>query len=207
MLANGIAVYGGRDNAVTGNYVADVVTDGGGLHVANRFAAVPLTGTTTLARNTVVRTGGIWFYAADSSMNGTVNVSDSDFIDVSDAIGAYGFGPSVNNLNFTDIRIHGASGFVLAIHSNGSATFSNVVATNAAGSVYNCGSAFTINFGAGNSGRSTGSTCGPPSGQHVGPITGIGGKCVDISGGNSGAGTAVQLYTCNGTAAQQWTLP
>ena len=43
MLANGIAVYGGRDNAVTGNYVADVVTDGGGLHVANRFAAVPLT--------------------------------------------------------------------------------------------------------------------------------------------------------------------
>jgi Alpha-1,3-glucanase catalytic domain D1/Ricin-type beta-trefoil lectin domain/Alpha-1,3-glucanase catalytic domain D2 len=206
MLANGIAIYGGRDNTVTNNIVADVVTDGGGLHVANRFGAVPLAGTTTLARNTVMRTGGIWFYAADSSMTGTVNVTDSDFIDVSDAIAAYGFGPSVSNLTFTDIRIHGASGFVLAIHANGSATFSGVVATNAAGSVYNCGNAFTVNLGAGNSGWSTGSTCGPPSGQHVGAITGIAGKCVDISGGNSNAGTAVQLYTCNGTAAQRWTV-
>jgi hypothetical protein len=206
MLANGIAVYGGRDNAVTDNVVADVVTEGGGLHVANRFAAVPLTGTTTLARNTVVRTGGIWFYAADSSMTGTVNVTDSDFIDVIDAIGAYGFGPSITNLHFTNIKIHGASGFVLAIHSNGSATFSNVVATNAAGSVYNCGSAFTINFGAGNSGWSPSSTCGPPPGQHVGPITGIAGKCVDISASNTTPGTPVQLYTCNGTGAQRWTV-
>src|SRR5207248_2517427 len=135
MLANGIAVYGGRDNAVTDNVVADVVTDGGGLHVANRFAAVPLAGTTTLARNTVLRTGGIWFYAADSSMTGAVDVTDSDFIDVSDAVSTYGFGQSVNNLTFTDIRVQGTSGFVLNIHSPGSATFADVVATNAAGSV------------------------------------------------------------------------
>ena len=207
MLANGIAVYGGRDNAVTDNFVADVVTDGGGLHVANRFAAVPLAGTTTLARNTVMRTGGIWFYAADSSMNGTVNVTDSDFVDVSDAIATYGFGPSVNNLTFDNVRIQRTSGYVLAIHSPGSATFTNVVATNAARSVYNCGSAFTITWGAGNRGWSTSSDCGgPPPGRHVGPVTGIGGKCVDVSGGNSSAGTPVQLYTCNGTASQQWSV-
>jgi hypothetical protein len=206
MLANGIAVYGGRDNAVTDNVVADVVTDGNGLHVANRFAAVPLAGTTTLARNTVRRTGGIWFYAADSSMTGTVNVSDSDFIDVVDAIGVFGFGPSVTNLTFTNIRIQGTSGFVLAVHSNGSATFTNVVATNAAGSVYNCGNAFTVNAGTGNSGWSTGTTCGPPPGRHAGPITGIAGKCVDISASNTSPGTPVQLYTCNGTGAQRWTV-
>jgi glucosylceramidase len=40
----------------------------------------------------------------------------------------------------------------------------------------------------------------------TGPITGIGGKCVDVAGASSANGTAVQLYDCNGTAAQQWTV-
>ncbi|OEJ34967.1 glycoside hydrolase family 16 protein [Streptomyces subrutilus] len=39
-----------------------------------------------------------------------------------------------------------------------------------------------------------------------GPITGLGGKCVDVAGANSANGTPVQLYDCNGTAAQQWTV-
>ncbi|MEV7967297.1 SMP-30/gluconolactonase/LRE family protein [Sphaerisporangium sp. NPDC088356] len=38
------------------------------------------------------------------------------------------------------------------------------------------------------------------------PITGIGGKCVDVASGNSANGTRVQLWTCNGGAAQQWTV-
>ncbi|MFI1506031.1 ricin-type beta-trefoil lectin domain protein [Streptomyces sp. NPDC020597] len=40
----------------------------------------------------------------------------------------------------------------------------------------------------------------------AGRITGIGGKCVDVAGAASANGTAVQLYDCNGTAAQQWTV-
>lgn len=36
-------------------------------------------------------------------------------------------------------------------------------------------------------------------------ITHPGSTCVDVSGGNSANGTPVQLWTCNGTAAQQWT--
>jgi hypothetical protein len=40
----------------------------------------------------------------------------------------------------------------------------------------------------------------------TGQITGYGGKCVDIAAANSANGTQVQLYTCNGTAAQQWTV-
>ncbi|GAB2998630.1 ricin-type beta-trefoil lectin domain protein [Amycolatopsis acidiphila] len=39
----------------------------------------------------------------------------------------------------------------------------------------------------------------------TGPFTGIGGKCVDVAGGSSANGAAVQLYDCNGTVAQQWT--
>ncbi|MEU7789059.1 ricin-type beta-trefoil lectin domain protein [Amycolatopsis sp. NPDC049159] len=39
----------------------------------------------------------------------------------------------------------------------------------------------------------------------AGKITGLGGKCVDVSASNTGNGTAVQLWTCNSTAAQRWT--
>ncbi len=39
----------------------------------------------------------------------------------------------------------------------------------------------------------------------AGTITGLGGKCVDVSASNTGNGTAVQLWTCNSTAAQRWT--
>ncbi|MGX7826321.1 ricin-type beta-trefoil lectin domain protein [Actinokineospora sp. 24-640] len=39
------------------------------------------------------------------------------------------------------------------------------------------------------------------------PITGLAGKCLDVAGGSGADGAAVQLHTCNGTAAQQWTRP
>jgi len=40
----------------------------------------------------------------------------------------------------------------------------------------------------------------------VGSITGLAGKCVDIAAASNTNGTPVQLYDCNGTAAQQWTV-
>ncbi|WP_436494323.1 PQQ-dependent sugar dehydrogenase [Actinokineospora sp. HUAS TT18] len=40
----------------------------------------------------------------------------------------------------------------------------------------------------------------------TGPIVGAGGKCVDVSGANTADGTQLVLYTCNGTAAQRWTV-
>ncbi|MFC3505532.1 chitosanase [Micromonospora krabiensis] len=40
----------------------------------------------------------------------------------------------------------------------------------------------------------------------AGPITGLGGRCVDVAGANPANGTAVQLYDCNGTTAQTWTV-
>ncbi|WP_329042861.1 DUF5010 domain-containing protein [Streptomyces sp. NBC_00178] len=41
--------------------------------------------------------------------------------------------------------------------------------------------------------------------EPTGRISGYGGKCVDIAGANPADGTAVQLYTCNDSAAQTWT--
>ena len=42
--------------------------------------------------------------------------------------------------------------------------------------------------------------------QPTGRITGYGGKCVDIASAATANGTAIQLYDCNGTAAQTWTV-
>jgi hypothetical protein len=51
--------------------------------------------------------------------------------------------------------------------------------------------------GGGGGGGGTGAT---------GPITGYQGLCVDVRGANSANFTPVQVYTCNGTNAQQWTV-
>ncbi len=51
----------------------------------------------------------------------------------------------------------------------------------------------------------TASPTGNPGGR-VGAITGIAGKCVDVAGASTANGAAVQLYACNGTNAQRWTV-
>jgi beta-glucanase (GH16 family) len=48
-------------------------------------------------------------------------------------------------------------------------------------------------------------TATAPSVARTGQITGIGGQCIDVNAANTANGTAVQLYNCNGTAAQSWT--
>jgi chitinase len=47
---------------------------------------------------------------------------------------------------------------------------------------------------------------GGGTGSGTGQITGYGGKCVDINAASTANGAAVQLYDCNGTAAQSWTV-
>jgi len=47
----------------------------------------------------------------------------------------------------------------------------------------------------------------PPTGGGTGPIlSAFANKCVDVAGAASANGTAVQLYDCNGTTAQNWTV-
>ncbi|WP_328917230.1 MULTISPECIES: ricin-type beta-trefoil lectin domain protein [unclassified Streptomyces] len=50
-------------------------------------------------------------------------------------------------------------------------------------------------------------TTPPAGGGATGPIrSGYANKCVDVAAASSANGTAVQLYDCNGTNAQQWTV-
>jgi hypothetical protein len=52
----------------------------------------------------------------------------------------------------------------------------------------------------------TGSGGGGGGGTATGPITGYEGLCVDVRGASTAEFTPVQVYTCNGTDAQQWTV-
>jgi glucosylceramidase len=49
-------------------------------------------------------------------------------------------------------------------------------------------------------------TAGSGGSTKTGQIVGYGGKCADVAGASSANGTAVQLYTCNGTSAQTWAV-
>ncbi|MGW5331743.1 ricin-type beta-trefoil lectin domain protein [Streptomyces bauhiniae] len=42
--------------------------------------------------------------------------------------------------------------------------------------------------------------------SRTGAFAGLAGKCLDVAGGSDANGTAVQLYDCNGSTAQQWTV-
>ncbi|MEV4481534.1 PQQ-dependent sugar dehydrogenase [Micromonospora coxensis] len=44
------------------------------------------------------------------------------------------------------------------------------------------------------------------SAVRTGPIVGLGGKCLDVRNAATADGTQIQIYTCNGTAAQTWTV-
>ena len=170
VLANNIALYGGADNSVTDNVVSDTQTQGGGIHLANRFNAVAMSGTTTVARDTTLRAGvldpnwkygvgALWFWSNDSPMTGAVRVSDVDLID-SSYEGIQFTGSSVSNVAFDKVTIDGAGTFAVQLEAHGSATFKNVLATNvgAPAGVYNClftgssESAFTVTDRGGNSG-------------------------------------------------------
>lgn len=50
-----------------------------------------------------------------------------------------------------------------------------------------------------------GGTTPPPAGR-TGRITGIGGKCVDVASASTANGAPIQLWGCNGTNAQTWTV-
>ncbi|WNI18028.1 glycosyl hydrolase [Actinacidiphila sp. ITFR-21] len=52
----------------------------------------------------------------------------------------------------------------------------------------------------------SGSPGGGGGAPGTGPITGLAGKCADVPGGNTANGTQAQLWTCNGSAQQTWTV-
>lgn len=168
VLANGIAIYGGESNVVTDNYIADQQAEGGGIHVGNRFpGSHPISGTTVIARNAIVRagsqdyynhwnfgTGALWFYAVDANMTGDILVEDNQIIDSNyEAIHFVGSSVtrSVTNVTFNRNQIIGAGTYAMEIRCAGAVTISNTTATGLGhGGILSCQTDFAFTDGGGN---------------------------------------------------------
>ncbi|WP_327366681.1 glycosyl hydrolase family 28-related protein [Streptomyces sp. NBC_01217] len=157
-LANGIAIYGGGNNTVAGNLVADPVREGSGLHAGSRFGAEPFTGALRFTDNTTVRAGtldlnwniglgAIWFYALDKSIDADIRVSGDHYLDSAYnaimLVSEYAVKDryDIPGVQFKDIRVDGTGTSVVSARVKGSATFENVDARGVgAVGVNNCGS-------------------------------------------------------------------
>jgi hypothetical protein len=202
ILANGIAIYGGHDNFVTDNRVIDSgLTQGGGIHVAQRFASTTL-GRTDVLRNTIIRSGGLdpnwnfgvgalWFDARDAAMSGLTNV-DNILIQQSpfEAI-QFVSGSSITNVQINNATIQNTGTWVVQEQVNGSARFSNSTATGtqAPAPVYNCGVGFTITDGGGNSGVTGPAACQNITNPVFPPYVPDNGSQISISPSALGFGT------------------
>jgi parallel beta-helix repeat protein len=169
MLANGIAIYGGHDNTVTGNLVQDTgITQGGGIQVGQRFTSTPV-GTTTISNNTMIRdgdldpnwqfgVGALWFDGSQGAITGPINVTN-DLIEQSPFEAVQWVEGTISGVNLNNVTIAGTGTFALQEQTGGAASFTNVTATGVAQAnagnapSYNCeGGGFAITDGGGNSG-------------------------------------------------------
>lgn len=190
-LANGIAIYGGTDNTVSGNLVADTIREGSALHAGSRFGAHPFAGTLTFRDNTTVRAGtrelnwniglgSLWVYALEGSISG-IRVTGDHYLDSTYnaimLVSEWGVKDlySMTDVSFADVRVDGTGTSVLSARVKGGASFQNVDARNVgAVGINNCGS-----FGF------------PPTGSEF--------SVADL-GGNDGGGTT-------GPWMASWELP
>ncbi|HEY3717838.1 MAG TPA: glycosyl hydrolase family 28-related protein [Jatrophihabitantaceae bacterium] len=158
VLANGIALYGGTDNTVSNNLVADPIREGSGLQLGSRFGAEAFTGHVWITNNTTVRAGtyelnwniglgAIWIYALERNIDADVEVVGDNFLDNTyNAIMLVSDFPvkdlySITNVHFKDVKVDGTGTSVVSARSAGSASFENVDARNVgAVGVNNCGS-------------------------------------------------------------------
>ncbi|WP_344611768.1 choice-of-anchor D domain-containing protein [Dactylosporangium salmoneum] len=215
ILANGIAIYGGHDNFVTDNRVIDAgLSQGGGIHVAQRFASTTL-GRTDVLRNTIIRSGSLdpnwqfgvgalWFDARDGGMTGLTNV-DNILIQQSpfEAI-QFVSGSNISNVKINNATIQNTGTWAIQEQVGGAATISNSTATGvqAPAAIYNCGVGFTLTDGGGNSGLS-GTACSNIQNPTFPPYLPDNGSNVNISPNALGFGSVVTGST---SAAQSVTV-
>jgi len=163
LLANTIAIYGGTGNSATDNYCSDTLLEGAGLQVGTRFGSTPLGGTTTFARNTLVRTGSsdmynpvnvegaIWIYSDSQPTNTPILFEDITVTDSYFQVVEF-FQQDVSNVNFTNIVIDGAK-YLWDTQVGVNIYAKGVVATNVNVTLNNClNKPFKITDGGGNKG-------------------------------------------------------
>jgi hypothetical protein len=170
ILANGVAIYGGHDIAVSDNLIADTLTEGGGLHLGNRFDAVPLSGKISLKGNMVVRggsvdprwhigVGAVWLYALDAPIKAQIDLETTTLLD-SSREAVLLIGKRIDGLVVNGLRVDRARGSLIELRADGSATLSGVDAAGVLDpAVLTCG-AFLLDWKGSNSGSNSSSAHG-----------------------------------------------
>ncbi|HTJ67515.1 MAG TPA: discoidin domain-containing protein [Actinospica sp.] len=180
-LANGIADYGGSNNTISNNVVADTEPLGSGIDISNEAFLQPfspLSGTITVSGNYVIRSGeynpnwahpmgAVQFDSYNSDFTGvTVNYSGGAILDspyeAFEIVGGDGTGHVVNGLNISNVNVQNTGTTVFQAETGGAASVSGLTASGigVAGAYNysypgNVAGAFTFNQGSGNSGWST----------------------------------------------------
>jgi hypothetical protein len=158
VLANGIALYGGTDNTISNNLVADPIREGSAIQVGSRFGSQAFAGHVWITDNTTVRAGtyelnwkiglgALWIYALEKNIDVDIQVTGDSFLDNTyNAIMFISDFPvkdlySITGVHFKDIKVDGTGTSVVSARSAGSASFEDVLARNVgAVGVNNCGS-------------------------------------------------------------------
>jgi parallel beta-helix repeat protein len=209
-LANGIAIYGGHDNTVSGNLVQDSgITQGGGIQVGQRFSSTPV-GLTTIRDNTMIRdgsldpnwqfgVGALWFDGSQGAITGPINVTNA-LIEQSPFEAIQWVEGTVSGVNLNNVTIAGTGTWAMQEQTGGTASFTNVVATGVAQNPpsYSCeGGNFSITDGGGNSGVAA-TACGatnPPPVFPPYPATGVQAQPGALNFGSVATGATSQAQT------------
>jgi hypothetical protein len=143
--ANGIALYGGRNNSIENNLIYDTMTYPG-IMLATDHSPLPFSGTTLIANNGLYRTGGafwnedqefgaITLFPSTSDITG-VTIRDTDIVDSTyDGIQFKTGGGNMPNVAITNVRIdrsNNGAGILAMGGARGNATLTNVTITNSA---------------------------------------------------------------------------
>jgi hypothetical protein len=183
-LANGIADYGGSDNTITRNVIADTNALGSGLAISNeQFLSpgfAPLSGTITVSDNVLLRTGAMnpnWHHPMgairidsydypinDVTINVTGNTVDDSPFSAFEIVAGGGHGLPVTGLNVSNNTVNWTGTVVFQAETSGSATVSGLTASHVGvPGAYNVDfpgnktGAFVFNLGGNDSGFSAGS--------------------------------------------------
>jgi hypothetical protein len=182
-LANGIADYGGSNNTISNNVIADSPALGSGLTISNeQFLSpgfAPLSGTITVSGNYLIRDGqynpnwdhpmsAVQFDAYDYSFSGvTINYSGGAILDspysAFEFVSGDGDGNTISGVNISNVNVQNLGTVVMQAETSGSVSVSGVTASGVGvAGTYNDGydsgtytpNALTFNLGSGNSGWS-----------------------------------------------------
>ncbi|MDI5963733.1 CBM35 domain-containing protein [Streptantibioticus silvisoli] len=161
--ANGIGVYGGANNTIEHNAVSDTVAFGSGITISTAFGG-GFTGATTVANNTLTRTGsynvnwgsslgGLWIYASQSDITQPVSVTGNTITKSTYEGVLLSYAHQISNLTLTNDTISGAGTYGININDvTGSLTATGVTVSGTSSGGLNNPNGYTVNRGSGDSG-------------------------------------------------------